>query len=153
VLVVADLFRKFVRLVERIPLSPIQLAMRVGVGSVFFNAGILKYQSWDVTLLLFRDEYKVPLLSPELAARMAMTQELTIPVLLFLGLGTRIAALPLLGTIGVIQTFVYPDAWIEHLLWASVLLFLVARGSGSLSIDNLIARALSPKPLAPSRAP
>jgi len=135
-----DAFLKVRALFERVPLSLVQLAMRIGVGSVFFNAGLMKYRSWEMTLLLFRDEYQVPVLEPALAARMAMTQELTIPLLLFLGLGTRLAALPLLGMIGVIQTFVYPNAWVEHLVWGSILAFLVARGPGVFSLDHLIAR-------------
>ncbi|MEW5984813.1 MAG: DoxX family protein [Acidobacteriota bacterium] len=125
---------------NRLPVSFAHLLMRIGVGSVFFTAGLLKYQSWDMTLMLFRDEYKVPLLPPDLAARIAMGQELTLPVLLFVGLGTRIAALPLLGMIGVIQVFVYPSAWVEHLVWASILLFLLMRGPGALSLDHLVAR-------------
>ena len=125
---------------NRLPLSFAQLLMRIGVGSVFFSAGLLKYHSWDMTVMLFRDEYKVPLLSPDLAARMATAQELTLPILLFVGLGTRIATLPLLGMIGVIQVFVYPNAWVEHLVWASVLLFLLMRGPGVLSLDHLFAK-------------
>ena len=125
---------------NRLPLSVAQLLMRISVGSVFFTAGLLKYHSWDMTLMLFRDEYKVPLFPPDLAARMAMMQELTLPLLLFIGLGTRLATLPLLGMIGVIQVFVYPDAWVEHLVWASILLFLLMRGPGAVSLDHLIAR-------------
>jgi putative oxidoreductase len=127
-------------MLNRLPMSFAQLLMRIGVGSVFFTAGLLKYHSWDMTLMLFRDEYKVPILPPELAARMAMMQELALPILLFLGLGTRIATLPLLGMIAVIQTFVYPEAWVEHLVWASILLFLLMRGPGVLSLDHLVAR-------------
>ena len=70
---------------NRVPFSLVQLFMRIAVGSVFFNAGLLKYRSWEVTLLLFRDEYKVPLLNPALAARMATFNELTFSTLLFLG--------------------------------------------------------------------
>jgi putative oxidoreductase len=95
----------------RLPMSVLLLVLRVGVGLVFFKAGLLKYGSWEFTVLLFRDEYKVPLLAPEVAARMAMVQELTLPVLLFLGLAARLATLPLLGMLLVIQTFVYPNAW------------------------------------------
>jgi putative oxidoreductase len=126
---------------ERFPLSIIQLAMRVGVGAVFFKAGLLKYNSWEFTVRLFRDEYKVPLLDPAAAARIAMIQELTVPVLLFVGLATRLATLPLLGMIAVIQTFVYPGAWTEHLVWSSILIFLLTRGPGALSIDHLIDRS------------
>jgi hypothetical protein len=78
-----DAVRQFL---ARFPLSVIQLAGRIGVGTVFFKAGLLKYRSWDFTVLLFRDEYKVPLLDPAVAARIAMIQELTIPIFLFLGL-------------------------------------------------------------------
>lgn len=125
---------------DRFPPSIVQLAMRIAVGSVFFNAGLLKYKSWEVTLLLFRDEYNVPLIDPALAARLAMFNELTCSTLLFLGLATRLATLPLLGMIAVIQTFVYPEAWTEHLLWASILVFLLTRGAGALSLDYLVAR-------------
>lgn len=63
--------------------------------------------------------------------------------MLFLGLATRLATLPLLGTIAVIQTFVYPNAWTDHLLWGSILLFLLTRGPGALSLDDVVARALA----------
>ena len=92
----------------RFPLSILQLAMRIGVGMVFFNAGLLKYRSFEFAVKLFEDEYKVPLLDPAVAARMAMFNELTFSVLLFFGLATRLATLPLLGMISVIQIFVYP---------------------------------------------
>ena len=124
----------------RVPLSLLQLLMRIAIGSVFFNAGLLKYRSWEITLLLFRDEYKVPLFDPTLMALMATFNELTFSTLLFLGLATRFATLPFLGMIVVIQTFVYPNAWIEHLVWTSILLFLLMRGGGALSVDHLIAR-------------
>jgi len=126
----------------RFPMSVIQLAGRIGVGAVFFKAGLLKYNSWEFTVLLFRDEYQVPLLDPALAARMAMVQELTIPILLFLGLATRVAAIPLLGMIAVIQTFVYPNAYNDHLVWGSILVLLVTRGPGVFSLDHLIDRAV-----------
>jgi putative oxidoreductase len=125
---------------DAFPLSIIQLAMRVGVGGIFFNAGLLKYNSWEFTVQLFRDEYRVPLLAPEVAARMAMVQELTLPLLLFAGLATRLATLPFLGMLAVIQTFVFPGAWAEHLVWGSILLFLLTRGPGVISVDHVIAR-------------
>jgi putative oxidoreductase len=126
------------------PMSVLLLAIRVGVGMVFFKAGLIKFNSWEFTVLLFRDEYKVPLLAPELAARMAMMQELTLPVLLFLGLGARLATLPLLGMLVVIQTFVYPNAWADHLFWAGALALILTRGPGAFSIDHLIARRFRP---------
>lgn len=122
------------------PLSIIQLAGRIGVGAVFFKAGLLKYNSWEFTVLLFRDEYQVPLLAPEVAARIAMIQELTIPVFLFLGLATRLATVPLLGMIAVIQTFVYPNAYNDHLVWGAALVLVLTRGPGVFSLDYLIER-------------
>lgn len=139
-------FDDVVQALNRVPLSVLQLLMRVGVGSVFFNAGLIKYRSWELTLLLFRDEYKVPLFDPALMARMATFNELTFSTLLFLGLATRLATLPFLGMIIVIQTFVYPNAWVEHLVWASILLFLLTRGGGVLSIDYPIARRFGLRP-------
>jgi putative oxidoreductase len=132
------LFVSLRALLARFPLSIIQLAMRVGVGAVFFNSGLLKLHSWEFAVKLFEDEYKVPLLDPTLAARLAMFTELTFPVFLFLGLATRLATLPLLGMIFVIEVFVYPQAWVEHLTWASMLVLLLTRGAGALSLDYLL---------------
>jgi putative oxidoreductase len=124
----------------RFPLSILQLGMRIGVGMVFFNAGLLKYKSFEFAVKLFEDEYKVPILAPAVAARMAMINELTTSTLLFLGLATRLVTLPLLGMISVIEIFVYPGAWPDHVLWGSILIFLLTRGPGPLSIDYLIER-------------
>jgi putative oxidoreductase len=125
---------------ERLPLSLIQLAMRIAVGAVFFNSGLIKIRSWEFAIKLFEDEYKVPLLDPTWAARLAAFNELVFPLFLFIGLATRLATLPLLGMVAIIQIFVYPQAWTEHLLWASVLLFLLTRGPGALSVDYLIEK-------------
>ena len=133
-------------LLGRFPLSVLQLGMRCGVGFVFFNAGMLKYNSFEFAIKLFEDEYKVPILAPAVAARMAMFNELTFSTLLFLGLGTRLATLPFLGMILVIQTFVYPQAWPDHLMWGSVLLFILTRGPGVFSIDYLIERFVAKRP-------
>src|SRR2546425_12609380 len=95
---------------ERFPMSLILLAMRIGVGMVFFKAGLLKYQSFEFAVKLFEDEYKLPFLAPAVGARMAMINELTTSTLLFLGLATRLTTLPLFGMISVIQIFVYPSA-------------------------------------------
>ncbi|PYS16994.1 MAG: DoxX family protein [Acidobacteria bacterium] len=124
----------------RFPLSILQLGMRVGVGMVFFKAGLLKYNSFEFAIKLFEDEYKVPLLAPAVAARIAMMNELTTSTLLFAGLATRLATLPLLGMISVIQIFVYPSAWPDHVLWGSILIFLLTRGPGPFSMDYLIER-------------
>ena len=128
---------------EGVPLSIIQLAMRIAVGSVFFKAGLLKYNSFEFAIKLFEDEYKVPVLAPAVAARLAMFNELTWPMFLFFGLATRFATLPLLAMVTVIQLFVYPEAWTDNLLWASILVLLLTRGAGTLSVDYLIERRLA----------
>ena len=133
---------------ERFPVSIIQLAMRIGVGAAFFRSGLLKVDSWQFAVQLFRDEYKVPLLDPLLAAQLATAVELGVPLLLFAGLATRLATLPLLGMIAVIQIFVYPNAWSDHLLWGSILVFLLTRGPGAISLDHLIARKAIRAPVA-----
>jgi putative oxidoreductase len=125
---------------ERFPLSLLQLAMRFGVGAVFFRSGLLKIDSWEFTVQLFRDEYRVPLLDPVLAARLATAVEIGVPPLLFVGLATRLATLPLLGMISVIQLFVYPNAWSDHLMWSAALLLVLTRGPGPFSLDHLLAR-------------
>jgi putative oxidoreductase len=138
-----NLIRYFLRIRERLavfPLSILQLGMRIGVGAIFFNAGLLKYRSFEFAIKLFEEEYKVPFFEPAVAARMAMINELTVPVFLFLGLATRVATLPLLGMILFIQIFVYPNAWTDHLFWGSVLVFLLTRGPGVFSVDYLLER-------------
>ena len=122
----------------RFPLPLLQLMFRLAVASVFLKAGLNKIASWELTVQLFADEYKVPLLSPDLAATLAATFEIGCSTLLILGLATRLATLPLLGMIAVIQTFVYPNAYSEHLTWASILLFLLTRGAGPWSLDRAL---------------
>ena len=129
-----------VALVGRVPLSLHQLLFRLAIAGVFLRAGLTKIMSWESTVALFADEYKVPVLAPHLAAAMAATFEVGCSTLLLVGLGTRLAALPLIGMIMTIQLFVYPQAWSEHLVWGSILLMLLTRGGGAISLDHLIAR-------------
>jgi putative oxidoreductase len=136
----ADRLKLAIALAERLPLSALQLLFRVAIGSVFWSSGLTKIASWQTTVALFRDEYQVPILPPEVAAVLGATFELACPVFLVLGLATRLATLPLLGMTFVIQVFVYPEYWTQHLLWASALLFLLARGAGTVSFDHVIAR-------------
>ncbi len=131
---------------ERVPFSLIQLAMRIAIGFVFFNSGMLKARSFEFAVKLFADEYRLPLLDPEIAARLALTVEIVVPLFLFAGLATRLATLPLLAMVGVIQVLVYPQAWVEHLLWTSVLLVLLTRGAGAISLDQVIERRLAARP-------
>ena len=129
-----------VALVGRVPLSLHQLLFRIAIAGVFLRAGLTKISSWESTVALFADEYKVPVLAPHLAAAMAATFEVGCSTLLLVGLGTRLAALPLIGMVMTIQLFVYPQAWSEHLVWGSILLMLLTRGGGAISLDHLIAR-------------
>jgi len=119
----------------------VALAARLGIAGVFWLSGRTKVDGWlsvsENAVALFEDEYKLPVLSPELAAHLAAYAEHLFPVLLVLGLATRVSALALLGMTAVIQVFVYPLAWPTHLVWAAALLYLVARGAGRLSIDRL----------------
>ena len=120
------------------PLTLLQLVFRFSIASVFWKSGQSKIASWDTTILLFTNEYHVPVLSPQVAAAVAATFELGCSTLIFFGLLTRLATLPLLGMVVVIQTFVYPENWVEHLTWATMLLFLLTRGPGAISLDRLL---------------
>lgn len=113
------------------------LAQRLLIGKIFFFSGLTKIDDWSNTLALFQDEYKVPFMPPVLSAYSATSFELICPVLLALGLGTRFAALPLIGMTAVIQ-LTY-DQNPQHYLWAALLFGLVAFGSGRLGLDAIIA--------------
>jgi putative oxidoreductase len=125
-------------LLGRFPLSIHQLLFRLAVAGVFFRTGLQKARGWETTVALFSDEYKLPGFPPEIAAVMATCFELGCSTLLILGLASRLATLPLLGMIMTIQLFVYPQAWPEHLVWSSILVFLLTRGPGAISLDRLI---------------
>lgn len=118
------------------------LVARLGIAAVFFLSGRTKVEGFltikPSTYDLFASEYALPLLSPEVAAHVATYAEHLFPVLLVLGLFTRLSALALLGMTTVIEIFVYPDAWPTHLSWAGLLLPLVARGAGAWSLDHAI---------------
>lgn len=117
------------------------LAARFGAGAIFFMSGRTKVDGLltvnDNAFTLFEEDYKLPLLPPELAAHLAAYAEHLLPLLLALGLATRLSALGLLAMTAVIQ-FVYPAAWPTHLTWAVALLYLAGRGGGALSLDRLI---------------
>ena len=124
-----------------LPLSLIQLMARCSLAIVFWRSGMTKLANWDLTLQLFANEYKVPVLPPEIAAPMAASIELSTPVLLVLGLLTRVATLPMIGMTLVIQIFVYPMSWADHLTWMTMLLLLLSRGPGVIALDHLIKKA------------
>jgi putative oxidoreductase len=136
----AHSIRQLFNKLEILPLSILQLMARVSLATIFWRAGQSKLGNWDLTLQLFASEYKVPVLPPELAAPLAAGVELTAPVLLILGLATRLACLPMIGMTLVIQIFVYPQSWVEHLSWMTFLLLLLSRGPGAISLDHAFKR-------------
>ena len=141
---------------QRIPNSLLALLARFSIAAVFWNSGQTKVEGlavnivngefalgWprlsDSALALFQEEYKLPLLPPELAAPMAAVAEHVFPLLILIGLATRFSALALLGMTAVIQLLVYPGAYATHGTWAAVLLYLMVHGPGRLSIDHWLA--------------
>ncbi|WP_174873788.1 DoxX family protein [Vogesella oryzae] len=118
------------------------LAMRLYLANVFFKSGLTKLADWDTTLLLFREEYHVPLLPPELAAVLGSGGELLLPPLLLAGLCGRFAALGLtvLNLMAVISYWhVLAGTALEfHLVWGLMLALLLATGPGRLALDQLV---------------
>ena len=142
----ATLAARVLQWLERVPYSLLAIPLRLAVATVFWNSGTTKLANWDTTIALFADEYKVPVLPPEIAAYMATSIELTTPVLLVLGLATRPVALVLLGMTTVIEVFVYPEAWPTHIQWAAMLLVLLCRGPGTWGLDHLVQRRFLAEP-------
>ncbi len=142
-----------VALLTRIPESLWLLVCRIGIGAIFFLSGRTKVDGLltlkDSTYTLFEYEYALPLVPPDIAAHAATYAEHGLPILLALGLFTRAGALGLLGMTATIQIFVYPDAWPTHLSWAAILLPIIARGPGTLSLDHMLGleRSRSPGPV------
>ena len=132
------------RLAQRIPYSLVALVARFAVAAVFWRSAMTKvdesFQVKSTTFFLFKEEYKVPIIPPDIAAYLATYQELIGAVLLVIGLATRLTALSFIGMVAIIQVFVYPSGWPEHLLWFALLFLLVARGPGAISVDHLIWR-------------
>ncbi|MEY8878155.1 MAG: DoxX family protein [Leptothrix sp. (in: b-proteobacteria)] len=125
--------------------APCLLLARWVVAKAFFLSGLTKLRDWDTTVALFTDEYQVPLLPPELAAVLGAGGELLFPVLLWLGLGGRYAALGLSAVNGVAVISVAemaPAAFGQHLWWGTLLLGVALWGAGRWSVDAVIARAM-----------
>jgi len=130
-------------IMAKTPHELIALAARIFPAAVFWLSGRTKVDGFslkDSTFFLFEHEYALPIIDPALAAYLATMAEHVFPVLLVIGLATRYAALSLLIMTAVIQIFVYPGAWVTHGLWAVAFLYVMARGTGMLSLDALIAR-------------
>lgn len=153
----ARLVLRGIDLCRLIPYSLVALLGRFSIAAVFWKSGQTKIEGLAIDIVagsvelgwptlsasaipLFAEEYRVPLLPPELAAYAAAFAEHLFPLLILLGLATRFSALALLGMTLVIQLFVYPDAYPTHGVWAAVLLLLVSRGPGVVALDRLIAR-------------
>ena len=135
-------YRRFTALFDKVPVSLLLLTARLGVASVFFLSGRTKVDGLlhitDSTYTLFETEYVIPLVPPHIAAHLATYSEHFFPILLVLGLFSRVGALGLLGMTLVIEVFVYPDAWSTHLSWAGLLLPILCLGGGRLSLDWLL---------------
>ena len=128
---------------DRIPYGFIALAARVFPAAVFWQSGETKVAGWHLkpsAIALFENEYQLPLIDPTIAAYISAFSEHFFPVLLVIGLATRLSALALLCMTAVIEIFVYPGAWPTHGVWATCFLVVISRGPGWLSLDHLIAR-------------
>jgi putative oxidoreductase len=129
---------------ESVPPSLNGLLCRWGVAAIFWRSGQTKvhgfFQIDPTTFDLFRDEYRLPLLPPEIAAVAATISEHLFSALLVLGLASRLSATALFGMTMVIEIFVYPASWPDHLLWSSALLYVLFRGPGEWSLDHLLRR-------------
>ena len=124
-------------------LAPVlQLAIRLWIANLFFKSGMTKIADWPSTLFLFEFEYQVPILPTNVAAAMGTTFELTMPILLVLGLGARLAALPLLGMAMIIQFVLGAGNAafdnVEHFYWMFMLAIIALRGAGPISLDYLL---------------
>lgn len=151
------MMRQLITLCTHIPNSLPAFVARFSIAAVFWKSGQTKVQGFEIDIVsgnftlgwprlsdsvvdLFRDEYRLPLVPPEIAATLAAVAEHLLPVLILFGLATRLSALGLLGMTMTIQLLVYPDAYPTHGTWAAVLLYLMVHGPGKLSLDHWIAR-------------
>lgn len=141
----AGLTARAIGLMESIPYWLLALIARLSIATVFWRSGQTKVDGWhlsDSAVMLFANEFRLPLIDPTLAAYLAAFAEHLFPVLLVVGLATRFSALALLFMTLVIEIFVYPDAWPTHGTWAVCFLLLMMYGPGKVSLDHLIARRM-----------
>ncbi len=126
--------------------SIFDLGIRVWVAQVFFKSGLTKIDSWDSTLFLFNDVYSVPVLPPALAASLATAIELALPVLLVIGLATRLGALGLF-VLNYVAVVSFPDMGAvgikDHVLWGVMLAMIFFHGPGRVSLDEWLRRRFS----------
>jgi putative oxidoreductase len=136
-----------IALMSRIPNDAIALLARISIGAIFWRSGATKVNGFSLSenaIELFREDYKLPLIDPVVAATLAALAEHIFPVFLIVGLASRLSATALLGMTAIIQIFVYPGAWPIHGVWATALLVIIARGPGLVSLDALIAKRMRP---------
>lgn len=137
------IIQRAIAALDRIPYWPIALAARVFPAAVFWQSGQTKVAGFSLkpsAITLFEDEYRLLLIDPAIAATAAAVAEHLFPVLLVIGLASRLSATALLLMTAAIEIFVYPDAWPTHGVWATCFLIVIARGPGLISLDHLIAR-------------
>ena len=136
--------RRLRDLANRIPYSAVALLARAAIATIFWRAASTKLANFDLTIALFQDEYlrNLPFLPAAPMAYLATVVELAMPALIVVGLMTRLATLPLIGMALFIQVLVYPSSWPDHLIWIALLILLLARGPGTISLDALLARQL-----------
>ncbi len=138
-------------ILKSIPEEFVSVSARLAMASVFWRSAQTKIEGWSFldqswqfynlnssTFLLFRHEYKVPLIDHEIAAYMATFGEFFLSLALFFGFMTRFSAFGLLAMTAVIQIFVYPDAWPTHIMWLAILLYIIKHGPGKLSLDHAL---------------
>ncbi len=140
-----QLWQKTTLFFEKLPAPDLNLFFRVWMAKIFFDSSRTKVADGfldlsDTAIMLFQEEYSVPLLDPEIAAYMALYTETFLAIFLIIGFATRLSALTLLGMTLVIQVFVYPGAWTDHLTWTVMLSFLILRGAGAISCDHVIRK-------------
>ena len=129
------------RLFEYFPADLVQLLARIIIGIVFFKSGLTKIDGFSIsesTVALFENLYNVPIIPPDIAAYIATFSELGMPILLWIGLFSRFATLPLLAMTAVIEIFVFPLAYETHGLWATALLLIMVWGPGRISLDHML---------------
>ena len=137
-----QIVQRIVAAMDRIPYWFIALAARIFPAAVFWQSGQTKVAGFHLkpsAIMLFQNEYQLPLIDPTTAAYVSAFSEHLFPILLVIGFATRFSALALLFLTAVIEIFVYPDAWPTHGVWATCFLIVIARGPGWLSLDHLIA--------------
>lgn len=132
---VLTFYMRAVAFLDKCAFLPV-LGMRLWIADVFFKSGLTKISDWDKTVALFTDEYKVPLISPEIAAFLSTGVELVAPILVAVGLFARFGALGMLIMTGVIEfTYMHFDI---HIVWALILSLIVFQGAGKVSLDYLL---------------